>query len=86
MSGNNLKPLYERKTDAPVFSYEYYCTATGWDCKRATQHFQEFRDFVKDLSENQIDKVFLHGEENLCAEAPVCPVWGLWVKANQNEK
>lgn len=36
MADNKLKPLYKTKNS----NYECFCAATGWDCTRATKHFQ----------------------------------------------
>lgn len=82
MADNKLEPLYKTKNS----NYECFCTATGWDCARATKHFQEYRDFVKRMSENKDSGIFFTVEENLCAKGAVCPVWQLWEKAYQNEK
>lgn len=86
MAENKLQPLYRTKPNASVSRYECYCVATGWDCERATKHFQEYRDFVKRMSETQNSGIFFTCEENLCTKGAVCPVWDLWVKANQNNK
>ena len=77
----NLEPLYKRDYSFHVAPWTYRCAATGCICERATSHFQEYAAFVKELSDSDSDKVFLHGEPNLCIDPIYCTIWDMFMKS-----
>ena len=61
-----MEPWYERNYNLPQDTY--VCSATGLVCEKVSQHFREYRAFIERLSETNDDRLFLHGEPNLCID------------------
>lgn len=75
-----FEELYIKDPNCKVGEQRYICTGTGNMCRVATDHFTNFYNMVKDLSETNSDRVFMHGEPNLCTEYGRCPVYDIVMK------
>lgn len=69
------EPLYERIYGTGIEPYTYKCNATGQVCKRVTEYFQDYAAFVKRMSDENSNRVFIHGEPNMCCEPMYCPIY-----------
>ena len=83
MSVENLDigPFYEKKG-----GYTYVCDLTGRVCGCVTNHFREYRDFIKDLSERGDDRLFLTSEPNLCTQMGCSVYENEWIRLAQERK
>ncbi|MCR5194411.1 MAG: hypothetical protein K6B71_02705 [Alphaproteobacteria bacterium] len=71
--------LYIKDPNCKIGEQKYVCAGTGNVCRLATDHFTKFYNMVNELSETNSDRIFLHGEENLCTEYG-CPVYNIVMK------
>ncbi|MBO4480369.1 MAG: hypothetical protein J5742_01955 [Alphaproteobacteria bacterium] len=76
-----MEPLYERDYNLPKDTY--VCSATGLVCEKVSQHFREYRAFVKRMSESNDKGSFFHYEPNLCTDPNYfgrCSVYDNFIK------
>ena len=83
MSDKNLEigPFYENKGD-----WTYVCDLTGRVCGCVTNHFQDFRAFIMDLSERGDDRIFLTSEPNLCTQMRCSVYENEWIRKMEERK
>ena len=78
---SEIGPFYENKGNDT-----YVCDLTGQVCGCVTNHFREYRNFIKGLSERGDDRLFLMGEPNLCTQM-LCSVYeNEWIRQAQERK
>ncbi len=61
-------PLYKRMHGYDVQPWTYKCTVSGSVCERVTKYFQDYAAFVKRMSDNNDNGIFLTQELNLCTD------------------
>jgi len=76
-----IGPFYENKGDDT-----YVCDLTGRVCGCVSKHFQNYRAFVKRMSESGDNGIFLTNEPNLCTRM-LCSVYEKeWIRQAQELK
>lgn len=83
MATENLEigPFYENQGNDT-----YVCDLTGRVCGCVTKHFQDYRAFIRDLSERGDDRLFLTSEPNLCTQMRCSVYENEWIRQAQERK
>lgn len=76
-----IGPFYENKGNDT-----YVCDLTGRVCGCVTNHFRDYRDFIKGLSDSGDGRLFLTSEPNLCTQMRCSVYEDEWIRQAQERK
>ena len=82
-----MEPLYELQD---WDTQTYICSVNGKVCKRASEHFRDFKSFVEELADTKYNRLISIREVNACLGLPPlvpdCPIWIAEIKKRIQEK
>ncbi len=82
-----LEPLYELQD---WNTQTYICSVNGQVCKRASEHFRNFKSFVDGLADTNSNRLISVKEVNICLGllplVPDCTIWTAKIEKRIQEK